>query len=562
MPSGQDTLLLAGANDLWKCSLAMGCAWRNTTNAITCMSAQVAGYQHALAWNAANPLEIFVGNDSGLWRSMDAIGETGTACAPTDATHFQNLNGGLGSLAEVVSMSPVTGSPYTMMAGLGANGTAGVKSTTGPTADWPQILGGEGGPVAIDPTNNSNWYVNNQAGVSIYLCSQSGDCTPAAFGKRPVVNDADVSGDGYTMTAPAPFLVDPLDAIAIADRDLPGVARAGERKRMERRERDQPVLDGVTGQSYCNGNALIRSMAAMAWRAAAKWFMWGCTGRLMVERTWPGMCFERLLMRPAHGSAWQRSDAESGEQRPDGDECLRARYFEHLHRSARPDRQYGLCDGGGSQQSDASGAGGLSLDGWRSALGNNRVEPAFFAGQQPGGRPAGRKYGLHRDRRRRVFDAADWHLRGVRVQLLVGLWNGAAGRTGGRAERSSDDGVAERAGRCDLWARCVADSIVDRGNAIDNGCSWSRSTHLCGPGVWNEQRRQTVTVTNTGGIALTPTAIAVSGDFSETDNCQNAAINAGASCAVQVTFSPTQTGSATGQMTISANVAGGQLRWL
>ena len=30
--AGQDTLLLAGANDLWKCSLAMGCAWRNTTN--------------------------------------------------------------------------------------------------------------------------------------------------------------------------------------------------------------------------------------------------------------------------------------------------------------------------------------------------------------------------------------------------------------------------------------------------------------------------------------------------------------------------------------------------
>ena len=176
------------------------------------MSAQVAGYQHALAWNSANPLEILVGNDSGLWRSMDAIGETGSACAPTDATHFQNLNSGLGSLAEVVSMSPVTGSPYTMMTGLGANGTAGVKSTTGPTAVWPQILGGEGGPVAIDPTNNANWYVNNQAGVSIHLCSQSGDCTPSDFGLTPVVNDADVSGDGYTMTAPAPFVVDPLDA--------------------------------------------------------------------------------------------------------------------------------------------------------------------------------------------------------------------------------------------------------------------------------------------------------------------------------------------------------------
>ncbi len=106
VPSQQDTLLLAGANDLWKCSLAMGCAWRNTTNSTTCMSAQVGEFQHALAWNAANPLEIFVGNDSGLWRSTDAIGETGSACSATDSSHFQNLNGSLGSLAEVVSLSP------------------------------------------------------------------------------------------------------------------------------------------------------------------------------------------------------------------------------------------------------------------------------------------------------------------------------------------------------------------------------------------------------------------------------------------------------------------------
>ena len=37
-----------------------------------------------------------------------------------------------------------------MLAGLGVNGTAGVKSTA-TVADWPQILGGYGGPVAIDP---------------------------------------------------------------------------------------------------------------------------------------------------------------------------------------------------------------------------------------------------------------------------------------------------------------------------------------------------------------------------------------------------------------------------
>jgi len=142
-------------------------------------------------------------------RSTDAIGETGPVCAPSDAAHFQNLNGSLGSLAEVVSIPQAGVTPYTMMAGLGANGTGGVKSTTGATADWPEILGGEGGPVAIDPNDSSNWYANNEAGVSIYACSQLTPCTPAAFGAAPVVTDADVGGDGLTMTAPAPFLVDP-----------------------------------------------------------------------------------------------------------------------------------------------------------------------------------------------------------------------------------------------------------------------------------------------------------------------------------------------------------------
>ena len=238
VPSQQDTLLLAGANDLWKCSLAMGCPWRNTTNSTTCMSAQVGEFQHALAWNAANPLEIFIGNDSGLWRSTDAIGETGAACSATDSSHFQNLNGSLGSLAEVVSLSPVVTSPYSMMAGLGVNGTAGVKSSA-VTADWPQILSGYGGPVAIDPTNNNNWYVNNEPGVAIYLCSQNAPCTPADFGASPVVTDADVGGDGDTMPTPAPFLVDPLDPTQL----LIGTCRVWRgpaRRQLERKQRHQP----------------------------------------------------------------------------------------------------------------------------------------------------------------------------------------------------------------------------------------------------------------------------------------------------------------------------------
>ena len=69
----------------------------------------------------------------------------------------------------------------------------------------------------------------------------------------------------------------------------------------------------------------------------------------------------------------------------------------------------------------------------------------------------------------------------------------------------------------------------------------------------------TVTLANTGGIALMPTSISMSGDFSETDNCVNASIAAGASCTIQVTFTPQATGPLSGEMTIYANVYGGQL---
>jgi hypothetical protein len=268
VPSGEETILLAGDNDLWKCNLtdspSPGCVWRNTTNSTSCMSAQVGEYQHALAWNVSNPLEIFVGNDSGLWRSTDAIGETGTACNASDETHFQNLNGSLGSLAEVESISQAGATPYTLMAGLGAIGTAGVKSTTGTTADWPEILGGEGGPVAIDPVNSSNWYVNNGAGVSISLCSQTTPCTPAAFVASPVVSDTDVGGDGQNMSEPAPFLVDPLDHTQL----LIGTCRvwrgSANGAGWSSADAISPIFDNHASSGPCSGDALIRSLAAMA----------------------------------------------------------------------------------------------------------------------------------------------------------------------------------------------------------------------------------------------------------------------------------------------------------
>ena len=50
----------------------------------------------------------------------------------------------------------------------------------------------------------------------------------------------------------------------------------------------------------------------------------------------------------------------------------------------------------------------------------------------------------------------------------------------------------------------------------------------------------------------------LTGDFTETDNCAGQTLAPGSSCSVQIVFAPTATGARSGQLTIYANIAGGQ----
>ena len=559
VPSGQDTLLLAGANDLWKCSLAAGCVWRNTTNALSCMSAQVAGYQHALAWNTANSLEMFVGNDSGLWRSTDAIGETGTVCNATDAAHFQNLNEGLGSLAEVESMSQIATSPYTMMTGLGVNGTAGVKIATGPTADWPEILGGEGGPVAIDPTNSANWYVNNQAGVSIHVCSQTGNCTASAFGASPVVGDADVSGDGNTMTLPAPFLVDPLDSSQLlvgTCRVWRGPASGG----WSGANAISSFLDGVTGNSYCSGDALIRTMAALATTGGGEVVYAGMYGAADGGATRAGHVFSATL-NPSTGawSAWTdlTLNPVSNDSRGMNVYGLDISSIYVDPHDATGNTVYVTVEGV-PNPSQAIRVAYRSTDGgahWSVITSNLPAAPASSIVVDP--LDANTAYiatdvGVYSTRQ--VGNCASaasncWSAYGAGLPdaPVVGLSaSPATAQQSVLAAATYGRGVWE----IPLWTA---------GAQLATGSVSPATLTFANQAYGTTSSAQTVTLTNTGSVALTPSSIAVSGDFSETDNCLHATLNAGASCTVQVTFTPSQTGTRTGQLAIAANVSGGQL---
>jgi hypothetical protein len=160
--AGNSTVLFAGTVDLYRCAISAGssaCALRNTTNSLNaaCSNpAQVAPAQHALSAFAQStaPL-LYLGNDGGLWRSTDGVAETGSACNATDASHFDNLNIAIGSLAEVTGFAEDPGIADILSAGLGENGSAATTAAT-TLSPWPQLAAGEGGLPLIDPANDAN----------------------------------------------------------------------------------------------------------------------------------------------------------------------------------------------------------------------------------------------------------------------------------------------------------------------------------------------------------------------------------------------------------------------
>ncbi len=560
VPSEQDTLVLAGDNDLWQCSLAMGCEWRNTTNSTTCMSAQVAEFQHALAWNAANPEEILVGNDGGLWRSMDAIGESGAACNSADASHFQNLNGSLGSLAEVESMSAIGSSPYTMMAGLGVNGTAGVKSGSA-TADWPQILSGYGGPVAIDTTNPDNWYVNASSGVDIYLCAQSAPCTPADFGASPVIDEADVSNDGLGMPEPAPFLVDPLDStqLLIATCRLWRGPASG--VGWSTSNAITPILDSGVNAFPCAGDALIRSMAAMALAGGSEIVYLGMYGSANGGANLPGYVLS-VVIDPSSSGPATVSDLTLNPVVNDSNSLNQFDYdisslFIDPHDTTGNTVYVTVAafqsTGGPVQTVYRSTDGGAH---WSDLMSNLPDVPVNGVVVDPNSANT-------------VYVATD---QGVFFTAAVAncaqspsvCWSPFGSGLPGAPV------VALSAAPLGSATPVLAAATYGRGIFTTNlfSASSGNTTVNVAPAsltfgslpVGTSGTSQTVTIENTGTLALAPTSIALAGDFTETDNCVNQSIPAGSSCTIQVQFIPSAMGAQSDVLTLYANLYGGQVQ--
>jgi hypothetical protein len=454
-------------------------------------------------------------------------------------------------------MSAVGATPYTMVLGLGANGSTGVKSTTGPTSDWPQILTGEGGPVAIDPANPNNWYVNNGAGVSIYLCSQAAACNPEDFGTTPVISNAEVNGDGLTMFWPAPFLVDPADTSQL----LIGTCRiwrgpangAG----WSASNAISPMFDGNRTSSYCHGNALVRTLSAMPLPGGGEIVYAGTYGVLDGGATLPGHVFSATL--DAHGiwSTWQDLTLNPvvNDQRSmnsfgmgissisiDAHDLAGKTVYVTIEGVPNPQQAiimvYRSTDGGAHWykiQSDLplSAANALVID---PQDGNT----AYIA-----------------------TDGGVYITRDVASCATIACWSAFGGGLPGAPvvalsaappTTSPNVLVAGTFGR-GVWQIPLATAGVQATTAsIVPG-----SLDFGSQGFGIPSPPQTVTVTNTGGVALQPGSISISGDFSETDNCAGATLNTGQSCTFQVTFTPSKAGLRSGQLYIAANIPAGTL---
>ena len=573
-----DTLLFAGTVDLYRCSLAAGCVLRNTTNAIDGCNApaMVSPAQHAIATLAGAgtggtlPL-IYVGNDGGLWRSLDGVNQQQTPCSADDATHFQNLNSGLGSLAEVVSFAENPTDPATLLAGLGANGTAATSAATTASA-WPQVATGEGGTVAIDQTNPQNWYVSTEAGVSIHFCGNGNTCTAANFTGSPTIGYAQVANDASPIAPP--FLLDPVQLTGV----LIGTCRvwrglADSTAAWPGSNNISPAFDGSHNTSCAATNAMVRSLAAggpasgvsAAQNAGSTILYAGLAGSFDGGANFGGHIFANYAAGSANSSSAWTDIAKSTVGNASGT-AFNPGGFDISSVVADPHDSTGKTvyatvmgfSGNGVNAAHVyrSTTGGAS---WTN-IGNNLpnapansllVDPndanTIYVAMDTG------IYTTSQIASCATASSSCWSVYGtglpnapvVALQASAGLATGD-GRFGELRAATYGRGI---------WQIPLLTAASPAAPVMTLSPT---SLTFAAQAVATASAAQSITVTNSGNASLTITQITPPANFTETDNCAGSAIAVGNSCAVQVEFLPTTTGPLAGTLTIYGNVSGGQ----
>ncbi len=560
VPSQQDTLLFAAAQDIFRCSLANSCTWRNATNTATCAAAQVFPYQHAIETTFGSSGLLYFGNDGGLWRSTDDVNQKITPCTSDDATHFQNLNGGIGSLAEVEDFAEDPNTPTTWLAALGDLGTAAPASNS--SSAWAQVLNGDGANVAIDPVNPNLWYATSVFGLGINRCSQGSACNIADFG-NVAVGESQVDNDYQTI--PAPWILDPANTANL----ILGTCRVwrGPATGLAWSQNNliSGMLDKGTGP-FCDGNAEIRSLAAAPITSG------GSSGS---EQLYAGMAgvFDGGGIVPGHlFTATVNSSSQ-------------ASATTWVDRSASPISNsdgYGPTFNPGnfgvsSIYPDPHDPTGqtiyVTLQGVSSAT---WTQPFIFRSTDAGAHwfalssnlPTSLANAVLVDPNNAniVYVALDT---GVYVTQNVTGCNDASACWnvyGSGLPMSPVVGLmtynqgATQTLRAATWGRGIWQvPLVTAGIAPTTATLLPTALSFPSQPVQTVSAVETLTLTNTGNLNLGVSSLTLTGDFAESDTCSSQPVAPGANCKISITFDPSQNGARTGQLTLFANVAGGQL---
>lgn len=572
------TNLYVGTVDLYSCTIAAGsstCALRNTTNVLDGCNApaQVAGAQHAIVTvtGASGTPVVYLGNDGGLWRSLDGVAETGSVCAATDNTHFDNLNAAIGaggSLAEVVGFAEDPANPNVLIAGVGANGSA-ATSTAATLTPWLQLSTGEGGLPSIDAKTPANWYATIGAGVNLDVCPLGANCTAANFVPPATIGATQVNGD--TALLDTPTLLDP----ALTSSILVGTCRvwrgtASSGSTWSDANALSPALGGIT--LPCSPySPLIRSLAAGGpnvtsanlQNSGSKVIYAGISGAQDGGGAIPGHLFVTTAADTATGAkAW--TDAALA---PVTNDTSDAHAFNPGHFDIS------------SIAVDPHDATGATV--YATVMGFN--VPHLYRSTNFGGAWLNISANLPNapvnavlvdpNDANTVYVATDagvyvtqavttcgstpptncWSVLGTALPNapIVTLEAGASLPTGDGRVGMLRAGTYGRG----LWQTPLLTAAVPRQTTLTLS---STSLTFAAQQVATLSAAQTVTVTSSGNAPVTFTTLVVSGDFTETDNCAGQTLAAGSSCSVQIVFAPAATGARTGLLTIYANIPGGQ----
>jgi hypothetical protein len=553
------TILFAGTIDIYRCSIAANsstCTLRNTTNALDGCNApaKVAPAQHALATVslAASPL-LYLGNDGGLWRSLDGVAETGSVCSATDATHFDNLNAAIGvggSLAEITGFAQHPTDTNTLLAGLGEDGSAATTAASALTA-WPQLSAGEGGYPSLDPNTPANWFLSIGAGVNLAACSLGSACTAANFVPPSTIGEPQVSYDEALLDAPS--LLDP----ALTTNLLVATCRvwrgpASTSSAWSTTNAISPALNNSA--TPCTASSpLIRSLGAggpgatssSAQLSGSSVLYAGVAGAYDGGSNIAGHLFVTTTANTK--PTW----TDTALPNADGFDVSAIAVDPH---DATGATVYATIMGFGVPHVLRSTNFGST---WTNVSANLPDAPANAVLIDPN--DANTVYV--------ALDTGIYITQTVSTCASTNCWsafgtslpNAPVIALAAAPKQATGDGRlgmlrAATYGR-GIWQQPLLTALPIAQPAITLSAT---SFTFAAQQVSTQSAAQTLTLTSSGNAAVTFGTPAITGDFAETDNCAGKTLAVNATCAVQIVFAPTATGTRNGQLTIYANISGGQ----